>query len=51
MQNLMAKINPVHNRLKRRIKTINKEILEKEEKLGHLKRKYKRLHRQTKNRR
>ena len=29
MQNLMAKINPVHNRLKRRIKTINKKLNEK----------------------
>ena len=41
MQNLMVKINPVHNRLKRRIKTINKEIHEKEEKLAVLKKKYK----------
>lgn len=41
MQNLMSKINPVHNRLKRRIKTINKEIIEKEEKLVDLTKKYK----------
>ena len=41
MQNLMAKINPVHNRLKRRIKTINKEIYEKEEKLDDIEKKYK----------
>lgn len=41
MQNLMSKINPVHNRLKRRIKTINKEIHEKEDKLEMLRKKYK----------
>ena len=37
----MSKINPAQNRLKRRIKTINKEIIEKEEKLADLTKKYK----------
>ena len=41
MQNLMAKINPVHNRLKRRIKTINKKLNEKIEELDDLRKKYK----------
>ena len=40
MQNLMAKVNPIHNRLKRRIKTINKELPKKEEKLERLRKKY-----------
>ena len=40
MQNLMSKINPIHNRLKRRIKKINNEIYEKESKLDTLKKKY-----------
>lgn len=40
MQNLMGKINPVHNRLNRRIKTINKELDEKKEKLDILRKKY-----------
>ena len=40
MQNLMAKVNPIHNRLKRRIKTINKELPKKEEKLEILRKKY-----------
>ena len=39
MQNLMAKINPVHNRLKRRIKTINKKLNEKIEELDDLRKK------------
>jgi len=37
----MAKINPVHNRLKRRIKTINKKLNEKIEELVDLRKKYK----------
>ena len=36
----MGKINPVHNRLNRRIKTINKELDEKKEKLDILRKKY-----------
>ena len=30
MQNLMSRVNPVHNGLKRKIKSINKKIIEKE---------------------
>ena len=37
----MAKINPVHNHLKRRIKTINKKLNEKIEELDDLRKKYK----------
>ena len=37
----MTKINPIHNRLKRRIKTINKELNEKIEALDDLRKKYK----------
>ena len=40
MQNLMAKLNPVHNRLKRKIKSINKKIAKKENELAVLEKKY-----------
>ena len=40
MQNLMSKLNPVHNRLKRKIKSINKKISDKNVKLTDLENKY-----------
>ena len=33
MQNLMSRVNPVHNRLKRKIKSINEKITEKEKQI------------------
>ena len=41
MQNLMSKLNPVHNRLKRKIKSINTKIIKKENELTVLEKKYK----------
>lgn len=40
MQNLMSKLNPVHNRLKRKIKSINTKIIKKENELTVLEKKY-----------
>ena len=40
MQNLMSKLNPVHNRLKRKIKSINNKIFKKENELEVLEKKY-----------
>ena len=40
MQNLMSRVNPVHNKLKRRIKKINEYISTKEKDLEVLKEKY-----------
>ena len=40
MQNLMSKINPAHNSLKRKIKSINKKIDKKENELIVLNEKY-----------
>ena len=41
MQNLMSKLNPVHNRLKRKIKSINSKISDKNVNLTDLENKYK----------
>ena len=40
MQNLMVKLNPVHNKLKRKIKSITNKIIKKENELVVLKKKY-----------
>ena len=40
MQNLMSRVNPVHNRLKRKIKKINKQIAEKEKEKFDIEEKY-----------
>ena len=40
MQNLMSRVNPVHNRLKRKIKSITEKIAEKEKQIFDIEEKY-----------
>lgn len=40
MQNLMSRVNPIHNRLKRKIKSINEKITKKEKEIFDIEEKY-----------